>query len=300
MTIEDRSFTFEGGRTGILLIHGLGGTPIEHRYVAIGLARNGFTVHCPQLAGHCGSYEDLRTTGWRDWYASVEGAHDAMRKSCDVIIAGGLSMGAILALHLAAQRAQSVDGLALFAPTLRLNGWGVPWYSIFFSLVTTRWCADMFPFSERDPYGIKDPRIRALVTKAINSGDSSQAGQLTNPGSTMLEMRRLINAVKRELRHIGQPTLILHPREDDRAGLSNAEYLQKRLTGQVDTCVLDDSYHVITMDRQRDIVVQRTALFAARVTRRAATRARARIEPLRRRNPSTLAYLRSLRLISKS
>ena len=56
---EDRSFTFERGRVGSLLLHGLGGTPVEMRYVAMGLARAGITVSCSQLAGHSGSFEDL-------------------------------------------------------------------------------------------------------------------------------------------------------------------------------------------------------------------------------------------------
>jgi carboxylesterase len=268
MTIQERSFTMEAGRTGFLLIHGLGGTPIEHRFVAMGLARNGYTVHCPQLAGHCGSYEDLRETGWRDWYASVEAAHDTLCKSCDVVIVGGLSMGALLALHLAAQRPDKVQGTALFAPTLKLDGWGVPWYASLFRLVRHKWFADLIQFSEREPYGIKDPRVRALVDAAIHSGDSSQVGQLTNPGGVILEMRWLVNLVKRELASIKQPALIVHPREDDRAGLGNAAYLQARLGGIVDTCVLDDSYHVITMDRQRSVVVQRASAFASWLTER--------------------------------
>jgi carboxylesterase len=74
VTIPDRSFAIEAGRIGFLLIHGLGGTPNEHRFIAAGLARHGYTVHCPQLAGHCGSYENLRATGWKDWYASSEAA----------------------------------------------------------------------------------------------------------------------------------------------------------------------------------------------------------------------------------
>ena len=126
MTVADRSFTFPGGRTGVLLIHGLGGTPIEHRYVATGLARRGYTVSCPQLAGHCGSYADLRATGWKDWYASVETAYRQLCKSCDVVIVGGLSMGAILALHLAAEYGDEIAGTVLFALMLKLNGWGVP------------------------------------------------------------------------------------------------------------------------------------------------------------------------------
>lgn len=262
MTIADRSLKLDRGPTGILLIHGLGGTPIEHRLVAIGLARHGYTVHCPQLAGHCGTYEELRATGWQDWYASVEAAHDELGKVCDTVIVGGLSMGAVLALHLAAQRPERVHGLALYAPALKLDGWGVPWYGRLFALVTQKWFADLIPFAERDPFGIKDPRVRSLVTVAIESGDSSQAGQLANPGGCMLEMRWMVDVVRREIGSIRQPALIVHPREDDRASLWNAFFLQRRLAGRVETCVLDDSYHVITLDGQRDIVIERTSVFA--------------------------------------
>ena len=266
MAMQDYSETFRGGPVGFLLIHGLGGTPVEMRFVARGLARAGHTVHCPQLAGHCGSFEDLRATGWKDWYRSVQTAHRELRNSCKTVIVGGLSMGAILALHLAAEYPADVHAATLFAPTLKLDGWGVPWYSVFFNLVRSEWSANLVRFAERHPYGIKDPRVRALVTAAINSGDSSQAGQMCNPGRVMLEMRRLVGVVRRELRGITQPTLIIHPRHDDRASLGNAAYLQAALGGRVETCVLDDSYHVITVDRQRDIVVERAAAFAKRIS----------------------------------
>lgn len=263
----DRSFILRGGRTGFLLIHGLGGTPVELRVVAAGLARAGFTVSCPQLAGHCGSYDDLRATGWRDWYGTVLNAHERLRSECDVVFAGGLSMGALLALQLAADHADSVHGATLFAPTLWLDGWGIPWYARLFNLVHHKWFADLFGFAEREPYGVKDARVRALVTSAMESGDSSQAGQLVTPGSSMLELRWLANAVRRRLDTIRQPVLLLHPRHDDRASLDNTLYLQQRLSGRVETVVLDDSYHIITMDRQRQTVIERTAAFARRVTR---------------------------------
>ena len=266
MAVTDHSETFRGGSVGVLLIHGLGGTPVEMRFVAIGLARAGYTVHCPQLAGHCGSFEDLRATGWRDWYATVVAEHARLRQTCKKVIVGGLSIGAVLALHLAAEQPNDVHGAALFAPTLKLDGWGVPWYSAFFNLVRDRRLADLVTFSERQPYGIKDPRVRALVMAAVNSGDSSKAGQLANPGRVMLEMRWLVDTVKAELGSIRQPTLIIHPREDDRASLSNAAFLQGALGGIVDTCVLDDSYHIVTIDRQRDLVLQRTIAFARSIT----------------------------------
>ena len=284
MSSSDRSMHFSGGRTGVLLIHGLGGTPIEMRFIAIGLARAGYTVSCPQLAGHCGSAHDLKATRWQDWYASVEAAHDKLCEDCDTVIVGGLSMGALLALHLAAQRPDQVQGLALFAPTLRLDGWSIPWYARLFGLVGNKWVADLIDFVEREPFGIKDARVRGLINAALNSGDSSQAGQLRTPGRSMLELRWLTNAVSSLLGTITQPVLILHPREDDRASIGNAFCLQQKLAGRVEMVVLEDSYHIVTLDRQRHVVMERTSRFVAdvrqRLNGRGATAATVRAMPV--------------------
>ena len=149
----------------------------------------------------------------------------------------------------------------------------MPWYSIF-NLVRHQWVANFVRFSEREPYGHQGPRIRKLVTAAIKSGDSSKAGQFTNPGRIIAGDALAGAIVKGELARIRQPTLIIHPRDDDRAGLGNAAYLQGALGGMVEACVLDDSYHVITVDRQRDLVVQRT-----RRLRRLSQRSRAERPP---------------------
>ena len=77
----------------------------------------------------------------------------------------------------------------------------------------------------------------------------------------MLELRWLVQRVKEELAHVCQPALIVHPREDDRASLRNMHYLQGKLGGLVETVVLDDSYHVVTLDRQRQLVLSRTLEF---------------------------------------
>jgi carboxylesterase len=265
MQPRDQSIRLPGGRLGFLLIHGLGGTPMELRYVAHGIARAGHTVHVPQLAGHCGTLEELKATGWLDWYTSVEGEHDRLRERCDAVVVGGLSVGSILALHLAATRPETVTGLALYAPSLWLDGWGVPWHAGLFRLVTVKWFADWFPFAERHPWGVKDPRLRALIERAIKSGDSSRAGVAALPGSLMLELRWLVERVKLEIGEVRQPALIVHPREDDRASLRNLHYLQGSLGGLTETVVLDDSYHLVTLDRQRQIVVARTLEFAARL-----------------------------------
>ncbi|MGE3066034.1 MAG: alpha/beta hydrolase [Hyphomicrobiaceae bacterium] len=264
-TPSEHGFLHAGGSTGFLLIHGLSGTPVELRYVANGLARRGHTVSCPRLAGHCGTIEDLQATTWQDWYASVEDALLELSRRCEKVFVGGLSMGAILALRAAELHPDLVAGSVLYAPTLWLDGWGVPWYSRLFTLVRDKITANLIPFSERPPYGIKDKRLRALIAEAIHSGDPSKAGFLSIPGGPMLELRWLVNAVKRDLAQVTRPVLILHPREDDRASLRNTSYLASHLGGRVETVVLEDSYHVITVDRQRDVVLEKTAAFAEAV-----------------------------------
>ena len=67
----------------------------------------GYTVSGPALAGHATRLEDLLGTTWRDWYDSVIKAYDALAGACDEIFAIGLSLGAALALHLAAHRSLS-------------------------------------------------------------------------------------------------------------------------------------------------------------------------------------------------
>ena len=69
---RDVGFKIKRGKVGILLLHRLCGTPVEMRFVATGLASKGYTVHCPMLAGHCGSEDALRASTWTDWYRSAE------------------------------------------------------------------------------------------------------------------------------------------------------------------------------------------------------------------------------------
>jgi carboxylesterase len=262
---QDRSEFLPGGRLGVLLIHGLGGTPTELRFIAQSLARCGHTVLCSQLAGHCGTPEELRRSTWQEWDASVQEAHDRLRETCDVIVAGGLSMGGILALQLAQKRPEAVHGLLLYAPTLALDGWSMPWYSRALPYVRGLPTGLDFELAEREPYGLKDERVRALVLSSMQSGDSGQAGVFNTPMRSFAQFNKLVAVVKRDLGKVRQPALIVHPRDDDMASLKNAHYLQAHLGGLVDSVILDDSYHMVTLDQQRQIVAERSAGFVARI-----------------------------------
>lgn len=261
---KDHSFTIPGGRTGVLLVHGLCGTPTEMRFIANGLARAGYTVHCPQLAGHCGGEDDIKATTWQDWYRSAEEGLALLSGICDRVIVGGLSTGAVLALLLAARHPGKVAGLTLYSPTLWLNGRHIPWYARLFRLVTFRALANLFQFPAPLEFGIKDQRLRTFIKQAL-AAPGAPAVPFSTPGIAVLERRRLVNAVLGRIGRIEVPVLILHPREDDYAHLSNAAYLQAKLGGAVDLTVLEDSYHLVTIDRQRGVVLERTLAFVNRV-----------------------------------
>jgi carboxylesterase len=258
------SFDFpfaRGGRTGFLLIHGLSGTPMELRYVAQRLEREGHTVYCPLLAGHSGGTKTLRASRWQDWYASVERAHEKLRTVCETVIVGGVSAGGILSLILAARRPDQVSGLLLYAPTLRHDGWAIPWPFSLFKLITQRWLAHHFHFRDCEPYGIKDERVRKLAVAAIQNGTNGAEPMIGYPGTTVLEFRWLAREARRVMGKVRAPTLIIHPRHDDFSSLRGALLIQQGLGSRVETLVLDDSYHLVTIDRQRDLVVDRTLGF---------------------------------------
>ena len=256
---KDTTIRFPGGKVGVLLLHGLCGTPAEMRFVAMGLARAGYTVHTPQLAGH-GAENSGR---WQDWYLSAREALNEIRKECDTVIVGGLCMGAILGLHLAARNPGKVQGVSLFSPTLWINGWAMPWTMRLFKLVRSRWFANFFSFPDAESLGIKCPRVRSFVKTALETeGDYGRAGV---PGTMVLEHRRMVDAAMNLLHRVKQPTLIVHSQEDDYANVNNAHYLKGELAGNVDMVVLNDSYHMVTLDKQRHLVVDSTRAFVDKI-----------------------------------
>ncbi len=266
--IKSTDFRLPGGRSGVLLIHGLTGTPTEMRFVAKGLNRNGFTVHGMQLAGHCGDEEDLLKTGWRDWYRSVCDAADRLRGEVDQMFVAGLSMGALLALKLAADRPEQVDGLGLYGTSFVYDGWTIPWIgrlSFLLPLVCGLGFGWKQRFHECFPYGIKDERIRQRIASSMLNGDSAAAGLPGNPWPSLAEFYRLSFLVRRQLRSIQTPCLVVHAVDDDVASLKNVRMIVRGVRGPVETVLLENSYHMVTVDQERNTVIERSTRFFNRV-----------------------------------
>lgn len=262
--IRQTDFFFEGDRRGVLLIHGLTGTPMEMRLLGKGLNSAGFTVHGMQLAGHCGDTDDLLATGWRDWYASVERAADALLQKVDHLFVGGLSMGALLALKLAAERPHQVSGVGVYGATFRYDGWSIPWsarLAFMLPLIKRLGLGRSRAFLEQPPYGLRDERLREQVSAAMRSGDSTIAGLLGNPWHSLADLYQLSTQVRRQLSQVTAPCLVAHASEDDVASVRNAELVLRNVRAPTELLLLDDSYHMITIDKQRRTLIARSAGF---------------------------------------
>ena len=72
----------------------------------------------------------------------------------------------------------------------------------------------------------------------------------------MRQLLALVALVKREMPLIRTPALIIHPANDDVASKRNALYVERHLGGPKRLILLDDSYHMITVDKQRNDVIR--------------------------------------------
>lgn len=264
------------GRTGVLLIHGLTGTPNEMRVLARGLHLQGYTVFAVKLAGHCGSLDDLVQTRWLDWLASARRGASLLAPRVDRLIVGGLSMGAVLALALAQENRLPIVGVLALSPAFRHDGWSMPRYtklSFLLPVFRALGIGRRRVFLEQPPYGIKDEALRARVVSQMRAGDSAAGGLPGNPWWSVVEMHKLAASVLRNMDALRVPCLVMHARHDDIASVSNAYDIERRARNATVTLqLLDDSYHMITIDRERRQVIARAAAFVAELSEAQASR----------------------------
>lgn len=262
--INDHSFFLPGNRTGILLIHGLTGTPNEMRGMARTLNQAGYSVYGVQLAGHCSNIEDLVQTRWEDWFSSVYQAAVILKQHVDEFFVAGLSMGALLALQYASQ--YPVAGVISYSPTFRYDGWSIPRWSKLIGpvLLPPIYHLNLFShrtFDEAEPYGIKNESLRARIVYSMQHGESAEAGLPGNPWHSLYQLQRLSRQVKKNLPKITAPSLSIHAYNDDVAGRQNSQIIYNRVKGQKKIVWLHNSYHMITIDNDRKQVINESIEF---------------------------------------
>ena len=255
------------GEDAVMLIHGLTGTPAEMRPIAKRLTKQGFSVMCPALAGHCRDANDLRKSKWQDWYNSMSDAFEALAATHRRVFVAGLSIGALLAIKLAAEKGERVAGLGLLSSTFFYDGWNMPRLKrkLLLPMVLYSPLRYFLHWNETPPYGIKCERTRAMVHAVLENRDAQateKVGIFRTSAVTIHESNRFIKVAKAALPKVKSPALIVHSTEDDTASLKNAHFVAKRLgTRQIETFFVNDTYHVVTLDKRRDDIARRMADF---------------------------------------
>jgi len=239
----------------VLLIHGLWSSPSEMMPVTSALRRAGYRVETLEIPGYTYA-AGIQVRPWRDWLQAALTAFDKLRSEHDSVSVGGLCIGGMLALAVAAHRPGKVRALSVLSPTVFFDGWGLPW------LTRLRHIGYYTPFRyfwrvpEQEPYGVKNPLIRRWIAREMAQRKVSAAGAAYLPLAGLHESERLIAFVKRAIAEIATPTLIIHAREDEISTLRSPYYLLERLGSRVKQLrVLEDSYHMVTLDNERQQVV---------------------------------------------
>ncbi|MFQ5683294.1 MAG: alpha/beta hydrolase [Candidatus Binatia bacterium] len=245
-------FSFPGDENGCLLIHGLTGSPSEMRYLGERLYAAGFTVNGILLAGHGTTIEDLKGKTWRDWYQSVKDGYEELQGSCKRIFVSGISVGALLALVLALDAKNDITGIASLSAGFFFDGWNThAWQRWLVPLVIYTPLKYFVNFPEGEPYSVKDASVRY-----------AHRGYPVYPGVTIAELYKLARVVKRSLPAIQVPALMVHARDDDTHSLRNVDFIEKQLGSKIkEKVILENSYHVVTVDFQKDKVADEIVRF---------------------------------------
>jgi carboxylesterase len=247
----------EAGPHCVLMLHGLGSSSVEFAIMAKELNQHGLSVYAPNIKGYCFG---TPAEPWNDWIAQTQQHLWNLREHYQSVSVVGVSMGATLAMALA-QR-ESVDALVLLSTALSYDGWAMPWYR--FLLKWAPWFpfAGRYTYVEAEPFGVKNEEIRAMVKRAMKANHISESGSEILTMHYITEGSKLIKDAIKRVADIDAPVLFVHAVDDETVHVRNAEWAYRRVSSsQKDFIYLGDSYHMITVDNERETVSSETARF---------------------------------------
>lgn len=249
----------------VFLIHGLGGTQYDLGSLHKRLKNAGFVTHSITLPGHGGQPPDLIGVRAEDWLDAVRAKYREIVGQHEVLHVMGMCMGSLLAIETCKREQHDKGRLVALAPPVYIDGWSTPWYrGLRHALYHVPGVAARMRVEEEEPFGIKNDQLRAIVRAKFERGDAFAYSWV--PLACIREVDRLRRFVMKGLDRIRCPTLVIHAREDELTSLRSANFLVEhigagRRAGQARMVVLEDSYHLICVDNDKEVVAQRTLEF---------------------------------------
>lgn len=238
---DPRPFYLKGSTTGVLLLHGFTSTPQSVAYVGHTIhALTGATLSVPLLAGHGETPEALALTGYNDWLGSAEAALNVLRSDCDKVVVAGLSLGGTIALNLAIRFPDHVDQV------ITINGsTGIYRPDQVSNLFSNQHDA----FQHGIGSDIRHPHRHEICYDKI-------------PFAMMRERFVLTCATGMMLPYLKQPILVFQSRKDHVVAPENGLHIVRNV-GSSDVTMqwLEQSFHVATLDYDRDFIIKRCSAF---------------------------------------
>ena len=234
---------YPGTELGVLVSHGFTGSTASVLHLAQSLAAAGCNVECPHLTGHSPDWRDLVPATVEDWLRDLETALARLKARSRVVCVTGLSRGGTLALRLA-QTDPSIRGVAVINHALVFGNPLVPLAFLLKHLL---------------------PSTPAIASDIMEPGVKEPSCART-PTAGVAQLHRLARMVRRDLPALRQPLLILKSRQDHVLPARNATLTLKEAGSTRKELVwLEHSYHVATMDYDKDLIAQQCLAFFTRL-----------------------------------
>lgn len=237
-------FSAAGGPVGVLVLHGFTGNPQSMRGLAEALAAAGHTVELPLLPGHGTVVEDMVPTRWADWSGAAEDAYAQLAARCDQVVVTGLSMGGALTLWLAARHPE-IAGIAV------INALAEPPDGMLDLLQPMV-----------DDGTVTFPGIGSDIAKE----GVVEAAYAETPVEALVSLMEAAAEVRDGLGSITCPVLVLSSPEDHVVPPSSSDRIVADVAGPVERVSLERSYHVATLDHDKDEIERQVVAFTAKVT----------------------------------
>jgi carboxylesterase len=238
----------EGGefaQYGVLVVHGFTGSPQSMRPLAEAFSAAGYTVEMPLLPGHGTSVEDLIPLRFADFMEAAEAAYRDLAARCEKTVVAGLSMGGTITSRLAAEHSE-IAGIVLVNPLL------APAADSFIDILTGTAAAGI-------------DRMTAIGSDISKEGVTELAYDAT-PVEALISLFEGVSELEGSLGDIKCPALLLQSRNDHVVPpVESGDLLAAESGGPVERIWLENSFHVATLDNDKDEIEKRSVEFAHQV-----------------------------------
>lgn len=241
------------------MLHGLGANELELQRLAKDLHASGFSVVIPSIQGY--TYA-TPPQNWSTWVDQVLSHIWELEKQYATVSVVGLSMGAVLAMAAAQRHSRPLAGLVLLSASLAYDGWSMPWYRFLLGISSWLPFVNNYRLKESEPYGVKNEEMRAAIKATLKLQAISESGVGEIGFHLIKQGQLLIQEARNKVRLIDCPTLVMHAVDDEIVHIRNAEWVYRQiLSEEKEIIYLGDSYHMITIDNERETVSQETNRF---------------------------------------